>query len=206
LNRRFFTFITKKRPYIILKWAETQDRYIARKDFSSKWISNALSRKLVHKWRSEEDAVMVGTNTVLYDNPRLNVREWQGRNPLRIFIDRELKTPKDFYIMDRSQPTICYNHQKSELNENLDFVKMDSTENILGFILKDLYQRKIQSLIVEGGCKLLQMFTNAELWDEARVFKSKTTFGEGICSPHLKGKIISEQVIENDELFIYQPE
>jgi diaminohydroxyphosphoribosylaminopyrimidine deaminase/5-amino-6-(5-phosphoribosylamino)uracil reductase len=204
LNVRFFTFMEKKRPYIILKWAETEDGFIARKDYSSKWISNEWSRKLVHKWRSEEDAVMVGTNTALHDNPQLNVRDWQGRDPLRIYIDKNLKVRKDSFLRDGSQKTICYNLVQDRSLPNQEFVKIDPTQKILDFILKDLYERKVQSVIVEGGAKLLQDFIDSNSWDETRVFKSKVKFGEGIKSPNFQGKKEFIEDVDGDQLTIYK--
>ena len=124
LNKRFFHYLEKKRPYIILKWAETADGFIARKNFDSKWISNTLSRKLVHKWRTEEDAILVGTNTALYDNPQLNARDWTGNNPVRIVIDRHLKLPADLHLFDEQIPTICYNLIKNRNSGNVTFVKV----------------------------------------------------------------------------------
>lgn len=201
LNKRFFHFFEKKQPYLILKWAETADGFIARSNYNSRWISNVFSRTLVHKWRSEEDAVMVGSNTALYDNPRLNVREWLGRNPLRVLIDRHLKVSKENSLLDQQIPTICYNLHKSEQLENLMFVKIEE-EDFLEGVMKDLYLRKIQSVIVEGGGILLQNLLDRGYWQEARVFKSKQTFGEGIAAPQLRGTLKS---IENalDDLFLY---
>ena len=203
LNKRFFTFMEKQRPFVLLKWAQTKDGFIARKDYTSKWISNSMSRKIVHKWRSEEDSVMVGTNTVLYDNPRLNVREWEGRNPMRIFLDKELKIKKDVFLLDGSQPTICYNFAKTESNLNLDFVKI-SEEHLLVDILNDLYKRNIQSIMVEGGKVLLEAFIQAGLWDEIRVFKAKASFKEGLAAPSFTGHLMDIRQIEDDELQIYK--
>ncbi|MBX9853236.1 MAG: bifunctional diaminohydroxyphosphoribosylaminopyrimidine deaminase/5-amino-6-(5-phosphoribosylamino)uracil reductase RibD [Cytophagaceae bacterium] len=204
LNARFFTYMEKKRPYVILKWAETEDGFIAREDLTSKWISNDLSRKLVHKWRAEEDAIIVGANTVLCDNPRLNVRDWQGKNPLRVFIDNDLKVPSTFNLFDGSQPTVCYNKIKSEKSAGLEYVSLKEGRDGISFILEDLYSRKIQSLIVEGGRKLLTSFIDSGNWDEIRVFKSKNIFEKGIAAPEFKGRLIEEQGIDNDQLLIYK--
>lgn len=186
INRRFFSFINKRRPYIILKWAQTADRYIARANYDSKWISNDMSRMLVHKWRSEEDAILVGKNTALHDNPTLNVRDWEGKDPLRIVIDHKLALDANFNLFDQAIPTVCFNEIKSEEQENLTFVKLDGG-NFLEQLSDDLYQRKVQSLIVEGGANTLQSFIDLGLWDEARVFEAPTTFGDGIEAPQLKG-------------------
>ncbi len=203
LNRRFFTFMEKKRPYIILKWAETADGFVARKDFSSKWISNIHSRTLVHKWRAEEQAVMVGTNTAYYDNPQLNVREWTGKNPIRIVIDKNLSLPPAHHIFDSSQPTLCYNLKKNETAKNLDFIRLDE-ENFLENLLQDLFERKVQSVLVEGGAKLLQSFIEKNLWDEARVFVSKVQFREGVCAPQLPFSAKKVQDLQGDSLFLYE--
>ncbi len=198
-NRRFFTFLEKKRPYIILKWAQTMDGFVARENFDSKWISNPYSRQLVHRWRSEEDAIMVGTNTALYDNPKLNVRDWVGRNPVRVVLDRNLRLSKDLHLFDQSQPTICYNQHISEKNEYLDYVKLEKDFGIEE-ILADLYQCKIQSLIVEGGSELLKMFVSLELWDEARVFIGNQMFKKGIPAPVVSGSYWNETSVMDDRL------
>ena len=184
LNKRFFTSVMKKRPYIILKWAETSDGFIARKNYDSKWISNEYSRKLVHKWRSEEDAILVGKNTAKYDNPSLNARDWTGKDPLRIVIDHDLQLNKDLTLFDKTIHTICYNLNKDESFENLDFVKLNS-KSFLQELLYDLHKKNIQSIIVEGGSKTLSDFINSGLWDEARVFQSDKCFGSGIPAPQL---------------------
>ncbi len=201
-NRRFFTQIEKKRPYVILKWAQTQDGFVARKDFSSKWISNSSSRQLVHKWRAEEDAILVGKNTAKYDDPVLNVRDWVGKNPLRVLIDGNLELPQELKLFDQTVPTICYNTQKSEVKENLEFVKLQ-TGFFIETLLDDLQKRKVQSLIVEGGCFLLNKFLDSELWDEARVFTSQIKFGEGIPAPVIS-KPVSEIIpVLEDRLAIH---
>jgi len=203
LNKRFFTFMEKKRPYIVLKWAQTEDGFIARKDYSSRWISNEHSRTLVHQWRSEEQAVMVGTRTALYDNPQLNVRQWTGRNPIRIFIDKNLQIPTNYHLFDRSQLTICYNLQKNEISENLIFVKLD-TDFFLENLLQDLHERKIQSVLVEGGSLLLQSLIDKNLWDEARVFVGNARFGEGIKAPKMLFLPQKQQEIFGDKLLYYE--
>lgn len=201
-NRRFFTQIEKQRPYVILKWAETQDGFVARENFSSKWISGALSRQLVHKWRAEEDAILVGKNTALHDNPSLNVRDWVGQNPLRVVLDSKLELSKNLNLFDKSIPTICYNSLKSEKDENLDFVNLGNNFSILD-MLKDLNSRKIQSLIVEGGSKVLSQFIESGLWDEARIFIGKTKFETGISAPILNQNPTETLTIGEDILNVY---
>lgn len=163
LNRRFFKRMTQKEPYIILKWAQTADRFVARKNYDSKWISNEKSRALVHQWRHEEDAIMVGTNTAIYDNPRLNIRHGNGQNPIRVVIDRTLKVPNKHHLFDQRQKTICYNEIKEEKSGLVNYVKLNFKENVVEQVLNDLYQRDIQSIIIEGGSFLLQQFVDLSL-------------------------------------------
>ena len=203
-NKRFFTFIEKKRPYIILKWAETADGFIARENFDSKWISNEHARQLVHKWRTEEDAVLVGSKTAAHDNPILNVRDWTGRNPIRIVIDRFLKLSERLHLFDRSQKTICYNVLKNEKHPNLSLIRLDE-EDFLNALVHDLFKQKIQSIIIEGGAQTLSRFIELNLWDEARIFSSEKTFKKGIEAPVLHGNLISQESILNDTLKTYHP-
>lgn len=202
-NRRFFCFMEKKRPYIILKWAQTADGFIAKKNFDSKWISNSLSRQLVHRWRAEEDGIMVATNTARYDDPQLNVRDWAGRNPTRIVLDKHRALDQKLNLFDQSQATICYTGDYSEKRENLEFVALGKRFD-LGAVLKDLYGRRIQSIIVEGGAKLLQSFIDQNLWDEARVFRSDTLFGEGIEAPQFSGRILEKNQMTGNEVTIFK--
>jgi diaminohydroxyphosphoribosylaminopyrimidine deaminase / 5-amino-6-(5-phosphoribosylamino)uracil reductase len=203
-NKRFFTYIEKQRPYIILKWAETADGFIARENFDSKWISNESSRQLVHKWRTEEDAVLVGSKTAAHDNPMLNVRDWTGRNPVRIVIDRFLKLSERLHLFDRSQKTICYNVLKHEEHPNLSLIRLDE-EDFLNALIHDLYKQKIQSIIIEGGAHTLSRFIELNLWDEARTFSSDKTFKKGIAAPSSHGILISQESILNDTLKIFHP-
>jgi diaminohydroxyphosphoribosylaminopyrimidine deaminase/5-amino-6-(5-phosphoribosylamino)uracil reductase len=193
LNKRFFTFHTKKRPYIILKWAQSQDDKIAKEDFSAVKISHDITNRLVHKWRSEEAAILVATNTALYDNPSLTNRLWQGNNPTRLVIDRQLKLPGSLHLFDRSVKTIIFNQQKDEERNGLLFYKLSDEEKLLPGLLNALYQLKIQSVLVEGGAKLLQSFIDADCWDEARVITNEEMMiGHGIQSPQLKNNYLIE--------------
>lgn len=201
-NRRFFTQIEKLRPYVILKWAQSSDGFMAREDYSSKWISGTRSRQLVHKWRVEEDAILVGKNTAFYDNPSLNVRDWVGKNPVRIILDSNLELPENIHLFDRSIPTICFNSKKSETKENLEFVNLGDNFSISD-ILKELNSRKIQSLIIEGGSKVLSGFIESGLWDEARVFTGKARFNSGIPAPKLNQNLTETLSIGEDILTIY---
>lgn len=202
LNKRFFTRIEKKRPYVILKWAQTADGFVARENYDSKWISGEQSRKLVHKWRSEEDAIWVGTNTAKYDNPKLNVRDWQGGHPIRLVIDKGLSLPSDLHLFDQEIPSICYNLKKEGKEENLEWVKVDE-DNLLEDVFIDLRQRGIQSVFVEGGAHLLQSLLDKGYWDEARVFTGQSNFENGIKAPELNVEPSESQQIENDLLKFY---
>lgn len=205
LNKRFFTFIEKKRPYIILKWAETADGFIARENFDSKWISNEHSRQLVHKWRSEEDAVLVGTGTALHDNPALTVRDWSGRNPTRIVIDRYGRLPQTLSLFDGQQQTLCYTILKTETQKNLEFVKLNES-SFQQSLVSDLFKRNIQSVLIEGGATTLQQFINNGLWDEARVFTSDQEFGSGITAPQFTGNLTASESVFSDRLTFYTRE
>ena len=194
-HRRFFTFHNKKRPYIILKWAETQDGFIAPKTKDTQqpiWITNEISRQLVHKWRAQEHAILVGTNTVLEDNPSLTVRNWAGQNPIRIVLDRDFKLEKDSNVFNKESETLVIS------NHDIDF-----EGEIASQICTLLHKKDIQSIIIEGGAKTLQTFIDENLWDEARVFKGKMEFQTGIKAPKLSGRLISESLITDDQLNIY---
>lgn len=201
-NRRFFTSITHKRPYIILKWAQTADGFIARSNYDSKWISNAHSRQLVHKWRAEEDAILVGKHTAVYDTPSLTVREWEGKNPVRVLLDSKLEVSEDTSLFNADASTLIFNTIKDEKEGHLEWVKVD-TKNITA-VLQSLQERKIQSVIVEGGTHVLNAFIGENLWDEARVFTSKTEFKEGIPAPKLDEVPISKEIILDDTLTTYR--
>lgn len=203
LNKRFFTFMKRVRPYIILKWAETADGYIARENYDSKWISNSLSRRLVHKWRSEEDAIMVGTNTAFYDNPQLNVRDWTGRNPIRIVIDRNLRLPAHLHLFDGKQPTICYNSIKDNISPNVEHIKIKEG-NFIKQVIENLYAKRIQSVLVEGGSGLINSLLENDLWDEIRVFRTAICFGQGIKAPQIRGVLFDRATIQDNDLLIFR--
>ena len=181
LHKRFFTFQTKKRPYIILKWAETDDGIISPKhknNYRPYWISNDVSRQYVHKWRSQEHAILVGSKTIDFDNPLLDSRNWDNNSPIKIVIGNpKIKSKDTLYI-----------HNGNDLN----------IENITNF----LYKNNIQSILVEGGYKTLKTFIENNLWDEARIFKSKNKLKKGVLAPKINGKKIYEQNIKNDNLKI----
>ena len=201
LNKRFFTYVEKQRPYIILKWAQTTDGFIAQANYESKWISNEHSRQLVHQWRSEEDAVLVGMRTAAHDNPSLTVREWTGRNPVRIVIDRFLRLSEKLNLFDQSVKTICYNVLKHEEHENLLLIRLDE-QNFVQQLVSDLYKQKIQSVIVEGGAQTLKFFIDNNLWDEARIFTSPRNYHRGIQAPSIKGSSKVSEDIFGDTLTV----
>ena len=196
INKRFFTSQLKRRPYVILKWAETADGFIARDDFTSKWISNPRARQLVHQWRAEEDAILVGTSTAMHDNPSLTVRDWTGPNPLRVVLDRNLKLDLKLSLFDGQVKTLVLNLKSEEMQNNVELVKLETMDPIS--ILEALHARNIQSVIIEGGAQVLQSFVTSNLWDEARVFRSENKFGSGKLAPKLNGeKFRSEQILDN---------
>ncbi|WP_299758885.1 bifunctional diaminohydroxyphosphoribosylaminopyrimidine deaminase/5-amino-6-(5-phosphoribosylamino)uracil reductase RibD [uncultured Pontibacter sp.] len=206
LNKRFFTFHGQKRPYILLKWAETADGFIAAANYGQEQISGKLAQRLVHKWRSGEQAIMVGSRTALYDNPRLNTRLWHGQNPLRLVIDKQLLLPPHLHLFDGSQPTVVYTYKQQDNRENLYFVQLQEGEFILPQIMQDLHQRNILSVMVEGGTFLLESLLQANLWDEALVFKSlHKTIPTGIKAPGMAfGRLINIQTLGSDQLLHYR--
>ncbi|GAB3805155.1 bifunctional diaminohydroxyphosphoribosylaminopyrimidine deaminase/5-amino-6-(5-phosphoribosylamino)uracil reductase RibD [Spirosoma humi] len=225
LNARFFTFFERKRPYVVLKWAETSDGFIAGEQGRQVKISGELAHRRVHRWRSEEPAILVGTTTARLDNPRLNVRLWPGQerpgqerpgqerpgqvnqNPVRLVIDRQLSLDHSLHLFDGSQPTRVYHRVEGKAESGLANVTYafvpEDTPSTVAYILDDLYQQKIQSVLVEGGTRLLTSFMEADLWDEMRVFRSRTMLGAGIAAPRVRGQVSSREIVGKDELTIY---
>ncbi len=190
LNIRFMTFHRKHRPYVILKWAQTTDGFIdiirdRQVTDRPNWITGLYERALVHKWRSEEQAVMVGTNTAFIDNPMLNVRQWHGHQPLRILIDRQLRLPRSLNLFDGSQPTLVFTEQQQPDASQVGYATIPFDEQLPQRVLDELYRRNVISLLIEGGTKLLQSFIDTGLWDEARVFTGNVCFGDGVKAPHM---------------------
>jgi len=207
LNKRFFTFHTKKRPYIILKWAQSSDGFLAPlplKNAERKpvWITGKYSKQLVHKWRAEEQAIMVGTNTAVADNPQLNTRLWQGNDPVRLVLDKNLRIPTDSHLFDGSVKTIVLTEDPSKkmLSKNVIFETLDFEGALAQQVCEVLSRHEIQSVIIEGGRQTLQTFIDAGLWDEARIFTGKTHFKEGIKAPEITGRLISETKVDQDHL------
>ena len=195
LNKRFFTFHRKKRPYIILKWAESQDGFIAPEKslretqlekLSPIWITNSYSRQLVHKWRTEEQAILVGTHTVLDDNPKLDARDFQGKNPTRIIIDKSNKISENFNV--KNGQTLTYIFTENDIltkKENIIYENIVFDADFLLILTNRLRKYEIQSVLIEGGAKTLQSFIDLNLWDECRVFVGKSKLHSGIKAPIL---------------------
>ena len=203
LNKRFFTFHEKKRPYIILKWAESNDGFID-KDFKPTKISNELASQFVHQIRSEEHAILVGSQTAMNDNPSLTTRLIEGRNPVRILIDFDLKVPRDFKIYNNEAPTLVLNQEKEGDEGNVKFIKI-SKENFLEDLLQKLYENQIQSILVEGGSRTLQTFIDANLWDETIIIKNKNlTLENGTKAPKFDGKLVEEKYFRENKLSFYK--
>ncbi len=203
VNRRFFTKVQKQRPYITLKWAQTADGFFAPTDGSQHWITGLESRKLVHQWRAEEDAILVGKNTVLADNPQLNVRYAEGRSPKRVVIDRRLELSNTLNVFDQSVETLIFNEVKFDVDGKNKYIALEDFDRFVPqYILFQLYLQDIQSVIIEGGAHTLNSFIDAGLWDEARIFTGASVLQTGIKAPMVTGIKISEQTIGADNLQI----
>jgi diaminohydroxyphosphoribosylaminopyrimidine deaminase/5-amino-6-(5-phosphoribosylamino)uracil reductase len=209
LNKRFFTFHENKRPFIILKWAQTQDGFIApdvHLHESKRWITNKRTQALVHLWRSEETAILVGKNTVIKDNTSLTVREVKGNNPIRVVLDKNLELYKEkesYKIFNTDSQTIIFNQVKDFEIDNLKGIKIDFNNNTEQQILTKLYKLNIQSIIIEGGAKVLKSFIGQKLFDEVRILQSKNMFGSGIKAPDFKGKLKFKIESFGDEILIF---
>jgi diaminohydroxyphosphoribosylaminopyrimidine deaminase/5-amino-6-(5-phosphoribosylamino)uracil reductase len=208
LNKRYITYINQKRPYVILKWAQTNDGFIApdKNELSEiefekhKQISAKTVQKITHMWRTQEDAFMVGTNTALVDNPKLNVRHWQGRNPKRVVLDLNNRLPKSLNLFDGTQPTFVfvYEEHQTESTHNITYIPISSTKNLVPQILTELYKHHIQSLVIEGGTQILQTFIDSNVWDEAIIIEAPHQLIKGIKAPTLVGKNNDSLIIENN--------
>ncbi len=207
LNKRFFTFHEKKRPYIILKWAETANLKMATLTNERLLITNSFTNNLVHQWRSEEAAILVGTNTAKADNPALNNRYWTGgKQPIRLVIDKHLQLDQSLQLFNQEQRTIVFNFLKNEVDGNVQYIQLHSNEDFVTQFLTSCYQQNIQSIIVEGGAKLLQSFIDKHLWDEARVIANQDLMiKEGLNSPFFSGELIQEEEIFSDSIQYFIP-
>ncbi len=212
-HKRFLSYHEKKRPYIILKWAESQDGFIApdkeQRASTPKpfWITNGLSRQRVHQWRNEEQGILVGTKTVLEDNPKLNTRHWIGKHPIRFVLDKDLRIPKNFHVLDSSVKTVVFTEisdDKKHLS-HIEYEFLDFSKPLGLQICNALFNHNITSIIIEGGTQTIQTFIDEGLWDEARIFQGSKNFNNGVQSPKLDGRLISKETILSDTLSIYVP-
>lgn len=196
LNKRFFVFHTRQRPFIVLKWAQSANGKMASSHSERAFITNEYTNRIVHKWRAQEASILVGTNTALLDDPSLTLRWWKGRQPLRLVIDRTLRLPLSLKVFDRQAKTIVFNNLKQQDELNLEYRRVPNESNLVGQVILDLYRLGVQSILVEGGSKLLQSFINEKVWDEARVITNEELFIEnGISSPVLDHSQIARQEI-----------
>jgi diaminohydroxyphosphoribosylaminopyrimidine deaminase/5-amino-6-(5-phosphoribosylamino)uracil reductase len=208
LNKRFFIFQEQKRPYVLLKWAQTQDGFIDYKriDLSEKplLISNSITRQLTHKMRAENQAILVGANTVLLDNPSLTVRNWSGKSPIRIAIDRQGRIPENFNLKDGSIQTLIFT-EKPQINQpNLEYIRISFDAHNLKTILQKLYERNIHSVMIEGGATILNSFIAAGLWDEANIEISPITIKDGVRAPEITSQPISHRIINSHQWFSFR--
>ena len=204
LNRRFLTYWQKQRPYIILKWAQSSDGFMAPDKPGQLWLTNDASKKLVHQWRSEEAAILVGKNTIEIDNPELTVRLVEGKNPVRITFDRNLNLKDTYKFFNPGALVIVFNADKDWVSGQCRFVKIDFNANVLQQAMNHLFAQQIQSIIVEGGPFTLEQFIAANLWDEARVFTTSRSIGKGKRAPELNRNLCAQANIENDTLRSYE--
>ena len=209
INRRFFTFHEKKRPYVILKWAQTTDGFIdieRQKDLTAQptWITNEWARRAVHKQRGIEQAVLVGTNTALMDNPSLTLRDWAGNPPTRIVIDRQLKLPEKLNMFMGKAKTIVLNEIKNEQKDSITYLKTNLQDDAADNILTALYNRGLQSVIIEGGSTTLNLFLKSGLWDEAHVYIGNKLFKAGVKAPEIEGNLYYKKEFGDSKLFVYR--
>jgi diaminohydroxyphosphoribosylaminopyrimidine deaminase/5-amino-6-(5-phosphoribosylamino)uracil reductase len=212
LNKEFITLQTKGRPYIYLKWAQTKDGFIDKKRIETDKpvatpISNSFTKMLVHKKRAETASIMIGTNTAINDNPALTTRLWYGKNPVRIIIDRNARIPKDYNIFDQKVETLIYTQEPAPqlLSENIEYISVNFNDNLLENICSNLKNRKINSVLVEGGQFLLQSFIDKGIWDEAYIEIANIEFGQGIKAPTINGTVIKEHLPGNSKQIHLKP-
>lgn len=206
LNKRFFCFHQKKQPYIILKWAQSVNHKIANNVLARTLISNEYSNSLVHRWRSEEAAILVGTNTALQDNPSLNTRLWSGKSPQRLVLDTSLRLPTHLKLFTDTQPITVFNFQQSYQNNHITYVQINSKESVVKQIMAHCYVNQLQSILVEGGAKLIQSFIAEGCWNEARVITNQSLLiEEGLDAPQLpKMDITKEEILGGDKIqYVY---
>jgi diaminohydroxyphosphoribosylaminopyrimidine deaminase / 5-amino-6-(5-phosphoribosylamino)uracil reductase len=207
LNKRFITYVTQHRPYIVLKWAQSANGRMAKSNRARFAISNDRSRRLVHKWRSEEASILVGTNTAFFDDPELTNRFWHGPHPVRLIVDMELRLPSSLKLFNREVKTIIFNTVRHEESENLYYYQITTDVNLVHQIVNALYQLKIQSVLVEGGARLLQSFIDEKVWDEIRtITNEELIMEEGITAPLFEqAEKITTQRLLTDRLDVFKP-
>jgi diaminohydroxyphosphoribosylaminopyrimidine deaminase/5-amino-6-(5-phosphoribosylamino)uracil reductase len=206
LNKRFITFHTKHRPYIMLKWAQTANGKMAAEAGGERLlISNEFTNRLVHKWRSEEAAILVGTNTALFDDPALTARLWKGAHPVRLVVDMNLRLPASLQLFDQQVKTIVFNSLKQEEKENLLYYQVTQDVPLVHQVVHALYQLKIQSVLVEGGAQLLQSFIDEGWWDEIRVItNNEQVVAQGLPAPHMEsGRLVHQETLFTDTLHYF---
>jgi diaminohydroxyphosphoribosylaminopyrimidine deaminase/5-amino-6-(5-phosphoribosylamino)uracil reductase len=207
LNKRFFTFHTKHRPYIILKWAQTADHKIGNAGNNRLIITNEFTDRIVHRWRSEEAGIMAGTNTVMLDDPQLTNRLWHGHSPVRVIVDMDLRLPSSLHVFDGSVKTIVFNALKHEENDNLFFYQVTRDVNLVHQVVNGLYQMRILSVMIEGGARLIQSFIDEGMWDEARVITNSKLISKepALASPILTdSRLVDEEMISDDLIRIFK--
>lgn len=210
INRRFFTYHEKGRPYIILKWAQTDDGYFDGErnpgmPAGPNWITGKEERIVVHKWRSEEHSVMIGENTLCNDNPSLDVRYWTGLNPLRIVLSDSEHLDPGYRLLTDGGKTLVFTTLKKQSYGNVEYIRIESRDTALDEVIALLYSREVQSVLVEGGANLLEQFISRGLWDEARIFSGRSCFGKGLPAPVIKGKCIDSMEFEASRLNVLLP-
>jgi diaminohydroxyphosphoribosylaminopyrimidine deaminase/5-amino-6-(5-phosphoribosylamino)uracil reductase len=209
LNKRFFTFHEKKRPYIILKWARTIDGFI---DFERKpttpvkpnWITDENARVIVHKWRAEEQAIMIATNTAEKDNPKLNLRDWAGNQPTRIVLDRDLRLKDELFLFDGTQSTLVFTGRQKENRKNVEYIRINFDDGFCEQLFEELYKRELQSVFIEGGAKFLQYLIDSGHWDEAREFIGDVKFFKGTAAPRINQQAFKKENISGSKLYLYK--
>lgn len=213
LNKRFFKAMNREKPFVILKWAETADGFLGYRDGRPLHISNRISNMHVHRWRSEEDAILVGYQTALTDNPLLNVRHWSGVNPVRVVLDRHRQLPADLHLFDGQQATIVVNYEQDTTipesperysEASVAYMQVSSGSDEIAQLLGGLHTRKIQSVFVEGGAAVINSFLQSGLWDEIRRCQGPSAIGDGVQAPAPRGTLVSSQKIGDDLWTFYR--
>jgi len=206
LNKRFFLFHTRHRPYIVLKWAQTAGGRIAGPGDSRLLISNEITNRLVHKWRSEEASILVGPRTALLDDPALTARLWTGPNPIRLVIDKDLQLPPNLKLFDKTVPTIVFNNHRHETQGPIQYYQLATDSSLIQQLVLALHHLKIQSVLVEGGARLLQSFIDEDCWDEVRVITNDDLdIPSGLPAPQLKhARLLSRESLLSDSIHYYE--